>query len=429
MHEKMYVIKRDGSQVPMRYDSITERNEKFSQDLDVDATYLSQLVINSLKSKMTTSQIDDLSAETAFYLSCYNPDYDTLATRISISNLHKSTEPDFATVVERLYHHQNPHTLKSVKIISDDFLAFVQAHREQLQSMIDFSRDWLYSYFGLQTMKKMYLLRLGKQVAERPQHMIMRVAVAIHLPIKPEDDVQDALNKIKESYDAMSLHKFTHASPTLFNAANPSGNLSSCFLLHMSDDLKHIFETNSRCAMISKTGGGIGIDISKVRSKGSIIHSSGGMSDGLVPMIQCFNATGRYCNQSGRRPGSFAMYLEPSHPDILDFLALRLPSPPDELRARDIFLALWVSDLFMKRVEANEMWSLFCPSKVPQLNELYGEEYEKAYLEAENKSYFLGNFQLKKFGKLSCNLNKKLGFLTCSTKTLSTKRTIKRISA
>ena len=383
----MYVYKRDGTKVPMRYDSITDRNTQLSLDLDVDVAYLSQLVINSLKSGMTTSEIDELSSSTAAYLSCYQPDYDKLATRIAISNLHKQTQTNFASVIQSLYDQVNPETGKRLKVIKPAMLKFVLDNASELQAMIDFSRDWNYNYFGLQTLKRLYLLKVGNQIAERPQHMLMRVSVAIHYE-ESEDMYYEALQAIKETYEALSTHLFTHASPTLFNAGSEVGNLSSCFLLHMDDDLDHIFETNKRCALISKLGGGIGVDISKVRAKGSVIHSSNGKSDGLVPMIQCFNSTARYSNQSGRRAGSFAMYLEPSHPDVLDFLALRLPSPPDEHRARDIFLAMWVSDLFMKRVEANEMWSLFCPSKVPALNETFGEDYEKVYLEAEQKGLY-----------------------------------------
>ena len=714
----MYVIKRDGSRVPVRYDSITDRNIEYGKDLQVDVTQLSQLVINSLKSGMTTSEIDDLSADTAFYQSCYEPDYDILATRIAISNLHKSTNPNFLETVKLLQSHVNPQSGRRVYTLSDEFVSYVEKHAESLQSALDFSRDYKYSFFGLKTLKKLYLLKKGDKIVERPQHMLMRVAIAIHMDLEQPKSIEDVL----ETYDALSQHLFTHASPTLFNAGNPTGNLSSCFLLDMSDDLDHIFSTNKRCAMISKLGGGIGINISKIRGKGSVIHSSNGRSDGIVPMVQCFNATSRYSNQcfrgdtlivtnggakrideirmgdlvctydgsykkvcqvhenyhleptklavlslthycgeqthvtfqhhilvvqipkgqsaedvidtidpvyktveelmddinekeietytlfpveesqaassilteeevkrrckiakfvaillgrsipndtkgvhrfkcmnaeedaevellckelgvkkckrfksgmwrmdggelmtkfnvdcdarllpsylmtstkeevfsmvsvwftdmvqftqkiaycqvinqglavqiqtllirfgllsfvsrqapdcyriempdlpkdilynetytyvrlmcnnrkdnlesfdgitydlsiednhnyvvqtlgivhnSGRRSGSFAMYLEPSHPDVLDFLALRLPTPPDELRARDIFLAMWVSDLFMKRLEANAMWSLFCPSVVPRLYETYGDEYDRIYEQAERDKLY-----------------------------------------
>ena len=382
----MFVIKRDGKHVPIRYDSITDRNIEYGKELDVDVAYLSQLVINSLKSGMTTSQIDDLSAETAFYLSCYNPDYDILATKISVSNLHKSTKSDFASIVNDLFTQINHESGKSLSLISEEFHTFVQANAEELQAMIDFNRDWLFTYFGLQTMKKMYLLRMNKKIVERPQHMFLRVAVAIHYSM--DEPKQETLQKIKTSYDLMSQHKFTHASPTLFNAGNPRGNLSSCFLLHTDDSLAHIFQTVSNCAMISKTGGGIGVNISSVRAKGATIHTSGGKSDGIVPLAQVFNATARYSSQSGRRAGSFALYLEPSHPDVIDFLHLRLPSPPEELRARDIFLAMWVSDLFMQRVENDEMWSLMCPAKVPEIYDTFGKEYEKAYKQAEQQQRY-----------------------------------------
>ena len=394
----MYVIKRNGSKVPIRYDSITDRNVEYGKDLDVDVTYLSQLVINSLKSGMTTSEIDDLSAETAFYLSCYEPDYDVLATRIAISNLHKSTSSNFEEVMKLCYSNVHSKTNKPIKLIKDDMMEFITSNASSLQSIIDFARDYKFNYFGVQTLKRLYLLRVNNKIVERPQHMFLRVSVAIHYSTS-ETSVETSLASIQETYDALSNHLFTHASPTLFNAGNPYGNLSSCFLLDMDDDLDHIFTTIKRCALISKLGGGIGVNVSKLRSKGSIIHSSGGKSDGIIPMVQVFNATARYANQQSRRAGSFAMYIEPSHPDILDFLQLRLPSPPEELRARDIFLGLWVPDLFMKRLEADEMWSLFCPSVVPELNETYGEEYETIYLQAEKDKKYSSQLPSKEVWK------------------------------
>ncbi len=380
----MYVIKRDGSKVPVRYDSITDRNVEYGKDLNVDVAHLSQLVINSLKSGMSTSDIDILSSETAFYQSCYEPDYDILATRIAISNLHKSTSSSFVETVKKLQRQVNKHTGRLIITLSDEFVTYVEKHADKIEEAIDYSRDYKYNFFGLKTLQKLYLLKLDEKIIERPQHMLMRVAIAIHMDLLNDSSIDAVI----DTYEALSKHQFTHASPTLFNAGNPTGNLSSCFLLDMSDDLGHIFETNKRCALISKLGGGIGINVSKIRCKGSIIHSSNGKSDGLVPMIKCFNSTANYSNQSGRRAGSFAMYLEPSHPDVMEFLALRLPTPPEELRARDIFLAMWIPDLFMERVESNGMWSLFCPNKVPQLNETYGEEYRKVYLDAEEQKLY-----------------------------------------
>ena len=300
----MFVIKRNGNRVPIRYDSITDRNKLLSYELNVNTYYLSKLVIQSLKDGMTTSEIDDLSAETAAYMSTYEPDYDTLAARISISNHHKSTSSSFYEAMKSLYEYINPKTDKQCNIISSEFMNFVERHSQVLDSMIDYLRDYNYSYFGFKTLQKLYVKKINNKYIERPQHMIMRVAISIHA-INTKDEQDIILNNIKESYDAMSQGLFTHASPTLFNAGSINGSLSSCFLLHMDDSMEHIYETNKRCALISKHGGGIGIDISSVRAKGSPIHSTNGNSDGLLPMCQVLNSTARYSNQSGKRKGRY----------------------------------------------------------------------------------------------------------------------------
>lgn len=390
----MYVIKRNGQHVPIRYDSITDRNIELSRDLDINVEYLSKLVIQSLKNNMNTFEIDELSSETAAYLSTYEPDYDTLAARICVSNLHKSTSNSFYETIKTLYNSINHNSNKRSNIISDEFMTFVENYKSELDNMIDYSRDYNYTYFGFKTVQKIYLQKItnsqGKQsTIERPQHMLLRVSVAIHFKDLTKYPIKLVLERIKESYDETSLHKFTHASPTLFNAGSKFGSLSSCFLLQMDDSMEHIYESMKRCAVISKLGGGIGIDITKVRAKGSIIHSNNGKSDGILPMCQVLNMTARYSNQQGKRKGSFAAYIQPWHPDILEFLGLRLNSPPDELRARDLFLALWVPDLFMQRVENDDIWSLICPSVVPQLTETYGEEFNKIYIEAENNKKFV----------------------------------------
>lgn len=562
----MFVIKRSGKRDPMRYDNITDRNIELSNGLDIDVAYLSKIIIQSLKNGMTTNEIDELSSETAAYMSSYEPDYDVLAARISVSNHTKLTFDSFYETMNHLFLHINKNTNKRSNIINDVFMQFVNKNRKVLDEAIDYSRDFNYSYFGFKTLQKLYLLKIDKRIVERPQHMLMRVACTIHGPSQhfPEGDI----DRVIETYNQMSNGFFTHASPTLFNAGAAKQQLSSCFLLKMEDDLKHIYETSSRCALISKHGGGIGIDISNVRAKGSIIHSNNGVSDGIVPMIQVFNATARYCNQcftgdtkihtlngleridsikvgnvvvthtnlleyvththkryieeqiigiktahskellrmtkdhqimvcedfketikidmykdsndmiykndviltykwksageltlddclvdvssqeinsyecvenqtmilkdykqytemcnpityidrffyrgdvydltvnknhtyhtlhgvvhnSGKRKGSIAMYLQPWHPDVVDFLLLRNNNPPEELRARDIFLALWVNDLFMKRVEKNEIWSLFCPNDVPELHETFGDEFEKVYLQAEKSKRYI----------------------------------------
>jgi len=382
----MYVINRKGESEKIRYDKITDRNIELSKDLNVDVEYLSKLIISSLKNGMTTIEIDNLSSETAAYMSTYEPDYDILAARIAISNHYKNTFDSFWETMNLLYSSVHPKTGRKLSIITDKFMSFITKHRDVIESKIDYSRDFNYTYFGFKSLQKMYLHKLNDRVVERPQHLLMRVACTIH---SMDDNIELAL----DSYEKMSLGYFTHASPTLFNAGKKYGNLSSCFLLTMDDDLEHIYEVNKRCGLISKFGGGIGIDISRVRAKGSPIHSSNGKSDGLVPMVKMFNANSLYANQSGSRKGSFAMYLEPWHADIFEFVGLRYNTPPDELRARDIFIALWINDLFMKRVMEDGVWSLFCPSVVPQLTETYGEEFEKIYIEAEsNKKY---NKQIK----------------------------------
>ncbi len=284
----MYVINRRNEREAIRYDKITDRNIVLSEGLNVDASYLSKLVIESLKSGMTTTEIDELAAETAFYMSTYEPDYDVLATRISVSNLHKQTSSSFYETVKKMYYYIDEKSGKKSNVISNDFMKFVEDNKDELDSIVDYSRDFNYNYFGFKTLTRMYLNKLNGVIVERPQHMLMRVAVCIHL---------NDIKSIRESYTEMSLGKFTHASPTLFNAGSSKPQLASCFLLKCEDDLSHIYETNKRSALISKHGGGIGIDITNIRSKGSVIHSTNGKSDGLVPMCKVFNATCNYCNQ------------------------------------------------------------------------------------------------------------------------------------
>ena len=370
----MFVINRKNQREPIRYDKITDRNIELSVGLNVNPSYLSKLVIESLKDGMTTTEIDELSAETAFYMSTYEPDYDVLATRISVSNLHKQTLPSFYETVKKMW--EGEVNGKKLNVISDSFMSYVEANASILDSKIDYSRDYSYNYFGFKTLTKIYLNKIGGKVVERPQHMLMRVAVCIH---------SGNMERILESYEEMSKGKFTHASPTLFNSGSSRPQLASCFLLKCEDDLEHIYETNKRSAMISKYGGGIGIDISNVRCKGSIIHANNGKSDGIVPMCKVFNATCCYANQQSKRKGSIAMYLQPWHPDVFDFLALRYNNPPEELRARDLFTAMWVPDIFMRRVEADEMWSLIDPNVVRELCDTYGEEFDRIYENAEKE--------------------------------------------
>jgi ribonucleoside-diphosphate reductase alpha chain len=386
----MYVINRKNERESIRYDKITDRNVELSLGLNVNPAYLSKLVIESLKDDMTTAEIDELSAETAFYMSTYEPDYDVLATRISVSNLHKQTLSSFSETVKRLYYHTDSKTGRTSNIISDAFMSFVESNASLLDSQMDYSRDYNYNYFGFKTLCRMYLNKIDGKIVERPQHMLMRVAVCIHL---------GNLDRIFETYEEMSKGTFTHASPTLFNAGSRRPQLASCFLLKCEDDLHHIYDTNKRSALISKYGGGIGIDITNVRCKGSVIHANNGKSDGLIPMCKVFNATALYCNQAGKRKGSIAMYLQPWHPDILEFLALRYNNPPEELRARDLFTAMWIPDIFMRRVEADEMWSLIDPNVVRELCDTYGEEFDRIYEEAEKNNKFIKQIKAREVWK------------------------------
>jgi len=386
----MFVINRKNDREAIRYDKITDRNVELSLGLNVNPAYLSKLVIESLKDGMTTSEIDELSAETSFFMSTYEPDYDTLATRISVSNLHKQTLSSFSETVKKLYYHKDKNTGRTSNIISDSFMSFVEANASLLDEKMDYSRDYNYNYFGFKTLCRMYLHKLDGKIVERPQHMLMRVAVCIHL---------GNIDKVFETYEEMSKGTFTHASPTLFNAGSRRAQLASCFLLKCEDDLEHIYETNKRSALISKYGGGIGIDITNVRCKGSIIHANNGKSDGLVPMCKVFNATANYANQQSRRKGSIAMYLQPWHPDILEFLALRYNNPPEELRARDLFTAMWIPDIFMRRVEADEMWSLIDPNVVRELCNTYGEEFDRIYENAEREGKFIKQLKAREVWK------------------------------
>lgn len=386
----MFVIKRDGTQAPVRYDTITDRTVELAHyptRLDVDPAKLSQHVIQSLKTGMTTEQIDLLSAETAYFMSTYEPDYDTLAMRITVSNLHKTTKSVWSNVISDLHSAVHSSSGRRMNIIGDDFMNFVREHSTELNSIPDWTRDYSYTYFGFKTLERSYLLRVNGRTVERPQGMLLRVAVQVHYTAPLS--IEERLAKIRQSYDLMSKFYFTHASPTVFNSGSGEPQLASCFLLHTADDMDHIYETIKRCAMISKKGGGIGVDVSSVRAKGSLIHSSGGKSDGIVPLAQVFNATARYSNQEGKRKGSFALYLQPWHPDVFDFIALRNNIPPEELRARDIFLGLWIPDLFMKRVEQDGMWSLVCPLSEPRLCETYGDEFDTVYLECEATGKYL----------------------------------------
>ncbi|KAK0612838.1 ribonucleotide reductase [Bombardia bombarda] len=377
----MYVKKRDGRQERVQFDKITARVSRLCYGLDpdhVDPVAITQKVISGVYGGVTTVQLDDLAAETAAYMTVTHPDYAILAARIAVSNLHKQTKKQWSSVISDLYHYVNPKNRTASPMIAQETYECVMRHKEDFDSAIVYDRDFNYQYFGFKTLERSYLLKLDGKIVERPQHMIMRVAVGIW-----GDDVE----RVIETYNLMSSKFFTHASPTLFNAGTPQGQLSSCFLVDMKDDsIEGIYDTLKTCAMISKMAGGIGLNIHRIRATGSYIAGTNGTSNGIVPMLRVFNNTARYVDQGGnKRPGAFAIYLEPWHADVFEFLDLRKNHGKEEIRARDLFLALWIPDLFMKRVEKNGMWTLMCPNECPGLAECYGDEFEALYEKYEKE--------------------------------------------
>jgi ribonucleoside-diphosphate reductase subunit M1 len=326
-------------------------------------------VITGIYQGVTTVELDNLAAETAAYLTTKHPDYSTLAARLAISNLQKETKKQFSQVIEDLYNYINPKNNKPSPMIAKETYEIIMENADRLNSAIIYDRDFNYNYFGFKTLERSYLLKINGAVAERPQHLLMRVSVGIH-----GRDIDSAIR----TYNLMSEKYFTHASPTLFNSGTPRPQLSSCFLLTMKDDsIEGIYDTLKTCAMISKSAGGIGVNVHCIRSAGSYIAGTNGYSNGLIPMLRVYNNTARYVDQGGnKRPGAFAVYLEPWHADVFEFLDLKKNTGKEENRARDLFYALWIPDLFMKRVESNGDWSLFCPAEAPDLHETYGAEFE-----------------------------------------------------
>ncbi|KAK3722697.1 ribonucleotide-diphosphate reductase subunit rnr1 [Vermiconidia calcicola] len=371
----MFVYKRDGRKERVQFDKITARVSRLCYGLDpehVDAAAITMKVINGVYQGVTTIQLDDLAAETAAYMTVTHPDYAILAARIAVSNLHKQTKKQFSAVISDLYNYVNPKTRKPAPMISDYTYNIVMKNADDLNSSVVYDRDFNYQYFGFKTLERSYLLRIDGKVAERPQHMIMRVAIGIH-----GEDIEGAI----ETYNLMSNKYFTHASPTLFSAGTPQAQLASCFLIDMKDDsIEGIYDTLKTCAMISKNAGGIGLNVHRIRATGSYISGTNGTSNGLVPMLRVYNNTARYVDQGGnKRPGAFAIYVEPWHADMYAFLDLRKNHGKEEVRARDLFYALWIPDLFMKRVEANTTWTLMCPNECPGLADVYGDEFEELY--------------------------------------------------
>ena len=376
----MFVYKRDGRKEAVRFDKVTARIQKLAYGLSehVDTFIVAQKVIEGIYDGVTTSQLDNLAAETAASLTTRHPDYALLASRIAISNLHKNTKKSFSQTMKDLYEYVDPHTGKAAPLLADDVFNVIWENRDVLDSTIIYDRDFGYDFFGFKTLEKSYLLKLNGMVAERPQHMLMRVAVGIH-----KNDIDSAI----ETYNLMSERWFTHATPTLFNSGTPKPQLSSCFLLMMQDDsIEGIYDTLKNCAKISQSAGGIGLSIHNIRATGSYIRGTNGTSNGIVPMLRVFNDTARYVDQGGgKRKGSFAIYLEPWHADIFEFLDLKKNHGKEEMRARDLFFALWISDLFMKRVETDGDWSLFCPNEAPGLSDCYGEKFEELYTRYERE--------------------------------------------
>lgn len=408
----MFVIKRDGRQEEVRFDKITARIRKLCYGLNalVDPIVVSQSVCQGIYKGVTTIELDELAARICAERTSVHPDYAILASRIAVSNLHKQIPKTFTKVIEALYKYVHPKTGQPAPMIAQNVYEFIMRHADELNGAVVHDRDAAYDYFGFKTLERTYLLKMNGQTAERPQHMLMRVACGIHCPIMVDDNFSlDTGNKstdhkalivstievqsvrdVLETYNYMSDRWFTHATPTLFNAGTPKPQLSSCFLLTMKDDsIDGIYDTIKQCAQISKQAGGIGLSVHNIRAAGSYIRGTNGTSNGLVPMLRVFNNTARYVDQGGgKRKGSFAIYLEPWHADIFEFLNLKLNQGVEEMRARDLFYGLWIPDLFMQRVEDNKPWSLMCPNECPGLADVWGDEFTKLYESYEAQKKF-----------------------------------------
>lgn len=380
MTKGMYVVKRDGREEDVHFDKITARIKKLCEGLDmdfVDPVAVTMKVNQGIFSGVSTTELDELAAQTCAYMSTNHPDYSILAARICLSNLHKETESSFLVLVKQLRDYVHPLTEKPAPLVTEEVVAVVEKYSSEIQGALDASSE-SYDFFAFKTLEKSYLLKMNGKVAERPHQLLMRVSIGIH-----GYDIEKVLN----TYSMMSEKKFTMATPTLFNAGTPCPQMSSCFLMTMKEDsIEGIFDTLKNCAMISKYAGGIGVSVHDVRASNSYIRGTNGTSNGLVPMLRVYNNTARYVDQGGgRRKGSIAVYLEPWHADVESFLDLRKNQGNELERARDLFYALWVPDLFMKRVEANEVWSLFCPNEAPSMSDVYGEAFERLYKSYESK--------------------------------------------
>ncbi|MCA6380416.1 MAG: ribonucleoside-diphosphate reductase subunit alpha [Cytophagales bacterium] len=380
----MLVLKRDGHRESVKFDKITARIEKLCYGLDpkfVNPVEVAMKVINGLYDGVSTVELDNLAAEIAASMTTRHPDFAKLAARIAVSNLHKVTSKSFSNTMKRLYTYVDPKTGENAPLISKETWKVIHENAAELDEAVLYDRDFSYDFFGFKTLERSYLMKVDGKVVERPQHLLMRVAIGIH-----GEDIPAAI----ETYNLLSEKWFTHATPTLFNAGTPKPQLSSCFLLTMKDDsIDGIYDTLKQTAKISQSAGGIGLSIHNVRAKGSYIKGTGGTSNGIVPMLRNFDMTARYVDQGGgKRKGSFAIYLEPWHADVFDFLELKKNHGKEEMRARDLFYAMWIPDLFMKRIEDNEMWSLFCPNEAPGLADCWGEDFERLYEKYEKEGKY-----------------------------------------
>ena len=377
----MFVIKRDGRTEKVHFDKITSRIKKLCYGLNeafVDPVIVSQKVCMGVYKGVTTSELDELASETAAHLTSQHPDYGLLASRISVSNLHKNTSKNFMATAKRLLDYIDPKTKEPAPLMDQKVYDFLNANADVINSAIVYDRDYMYDYFGFKTLERSYLLRLHGKIVERPQHMLMRVAAGIHC-----GDLEATL----ETYNLTSTGWFTHASPTLFNAGTPRPQLSSCYLLKMQEDsIEGIYDTLKQTAMISKSAGGIGLAVHNIRAMGSYIRGTNGTSNGLIPMLRVFCDTARYVDQGGgKRKGAFSIYLEPWHADIESWLQLKKNTGVEEARARDLFFGLWIPDLFMKRVKADAHWTLFCPNECRGLQDVWGDEFEALYEKYEKE--------------------------------------------
>ena len=378
----MHVIKRNGKKEVISFDKILKRIKSLGKTFNLQNILYAQLamkVIDQLYDNIQTTKIDELTAEQCAAMSSIHLDYGKLASAVVVSNLHKNTKSCYYEIIKTLYDYIDVNN-NSFRLISNNIMTLVETHKDAINSMINYDRDHFFDYFGFKTLERAYLMRCNKVIIERPQHMFMRTALTIH---------GSNLEKVKETYDYMSQKYFIHATPTLFNAGTPRPQLSSCFLLAIEDDsIDGIFNTLKECAQISKWSGGIGLHVHNIRANNSYIRGTNGTSNGLIPMLGVFNKTARYVDQGGKRNGSFAIYLEPHHPDIEAFLELKKNHGEEESKCRDLFYGLWISDLFMERVMGNKMWSLFCPDKCPGLSDCYGDDYNQLYIKYETEQRY-----------------------------------------